>query len=257
MLDEIQHRDLTLLENQGTLEKTVQVRTAELRAVNTDLVGRARHRRGREPRQERVPRQHEPRDPHADERHHRHDGAGARHRRSTPSSASTSTTVKSSAESLLTIINDILDFSKIEAGKLDAGAGAVRPAPTSSTTRSSRSRCARARRGSSSTADVDAGRAGRCSSATRRGCGRSLVNLVGNAIKFTEQARSWSRVGEAERTGERLRCSTSRSTDTGIGIPADKHGAHLRAVQPGGRVDDAPLRRHGPGPDDLGAAGRS
>src|SRR5919108_97030 len=31
------------------------------------------------------------------------------------------TTVKSSADSLLTIINDILDFSKIEAGKLDIG----------------------------------------------------------------------------------------------------------------------------------------
>ena len=33
--------------------------------------------------------------------------------------ASTSTTVKSSAESLLAIINDILDFSKIEARRLD------------------------------------------------------------------------------------------------------------------------------------------
>ena len=33
------------------------------------------------------------------------------------------TTVKSSADSLLTIINDILDFSKIEAGKLESGPG--------------------------------------------------------------------------------------------------------------------------------------
>ena len=46
-------------------------------------------RRGGQPGQERVPRQHEPRDPHAAERHHRHDRAGARHRRSRPSSAST------------------------------------------------------------------------------------------------------------------------------------------------------------------------
>ena len=36
-------------------------------------------RRG-EPRQEHVPRHHEPRDPHADERHHRHDRPAARHR---------------------------------------------------------------------------------------------------------------------------------------------------------------------------------
>ena len=34
---------------------------------------RARAGRGIEPHQERVPRQHEPRDPHADERHHGHD----------------------------------------------------------------------------------------------------------------------------------------------------------------------------------------
>ena len=48
--------------------------------------GRGRHapgqggRRGGQPRQERVPGEHEPRDSHADERHHRHDRAGARHR---------------------------------------------------------------------------------------------------------------------------------------------------------------------------------
>ena len=36
-------------------------------------------RRGGQPGQERVPGQHEPRDPHADERHHRHDRAAARH----------------------------------------------------------------------------------------------------------------------------------------------------------------------------------
>ena len=38
MLDEIQHRDLTLLENQTNLENTVEARTAELRAVNADMV---------------------------------------------------------------------------------------------------------------------------------------------------------------------------------------------------------------------------
>ena len=66
----------------------------------------------------RVPGQHEPRDPHADERRHRHDRAAARDPARRPSSASSSRPSQSSAESLLTIINDILDFSKIEAGKL-------------------------------------------------------------------------------------------------------------------------------------------
>ena len=39
-----------------------------------------RGRPGRHPGEERIPGQHEPRDPHAPERHRRHDGAGARHR---------------------------------------------------------------------------------------------------------------------------------------------------------------------------------
>ncbi len=43
-------------------------------------------RRGGQPGQERVSGQHEPRDPHAHERHHRHDRAGAGHRPRLPSS---------------------------------------------------------------------------------------------------------------------------------------------------------------------------
>ena len=33
-------------------------------------------------------------------------------------------------------------------------------------------------------------------------------------------------------------------TDTGIGIPARQAGAHFRGVQPGRRIDYAPVRRH-------------
>ena len=79
-------------------------------------------------RQERVPGQHEPRDPHADERHHRHDRAGARHRADATSSASTSRRSRSRRDALLRVINDILDFSKIEAGKLELEPIAVRAA---------------------------------------------------------------------------------------------------------------------------------
>ena len=95
-----------------------QQRKAEARAPAGQGGGR-----GGQPGQERVPGQHEPRDPHADERHHRHDRAGPRHRPDAASSASTSSMVKASADSLLTVINDILDFSKIEAGKLELDAG--------------------------------------------------------------------------------------------------------------------------------------
>ena len=104
-------------------------------------------------------------------------------------------------------------------------------------------------------------RRGRCpprSSATRRGCARSLLNLLSNAVKFTEQRR-----GRRAVTGRRstrdgataLRAcggarSGSRSRDTGMGIPADRIGPAVPVVQPGRRVDRPAVRRHGPGPRD-------
>ena len=84
--------------------------------------------RGGQPRQERLPGQHEPRDPHAAERHHRHDGTGCSTRGSPPEQREYLTVVHDSGEALLALINDILDFSKIEAGKLDLEREAVRPA---------------------------------------------------------------------------------------------------------------------------------
>ena len=66
-----------------------------------------------------VPGEHEPRNPHADERHHRPVAPRAQDRSSTPSSAITSARSTTPARRCSAIINDILDFSKIEAGKLD------------------------------------------------------------------------------------------------------------------------------------------
>ena len=45
--------------------------------------------------------------------------------------------------------------------------------------------------------------------------------------------------------------------DTGIGIPPDRLGPPLPVLQPGGRLDHAPLRRHRPGPGHQQAARRA
>ena len=75
-----------------------------------------------------------------------------------------------------------------------------------------------------------------------------LTNLVGNALKFTETGHIVARVSVEAEDAERqvLRFSVE---DTGIGIPQDKAAGHLRAIPPGRRGHDTPLRRHRPGAD--------
>ena len=98
MLVDIQKRDRQLLLQQEALERTVDARTAELRTSNHELIAARDRAMEAQPRQERVPGQHEPRDPHADERHHRHDRAGARHRADRRAARLASPRCKSSAD---------------------------------------------------------------------------------------------------------------------------------------------------------------
>ncbi len=116
-----------------------------------------------------------------------HDRPAARHARSTTSSAASPRPSRSSGEALLAIIDDILDFSKIEAGKLDLD-------PTEFDVREAVDDVCdllgrpRARRGLELLAqiadDVPAlvtGDEGRLR--------QVLINLVGNALKFTHDGR--------------------------------------------------------------------
>ena len=70
-----------------------------------------------------------------------------------------------------------------------------------------------------------------------------LLNLAGNALKFTEQGEISVRAGLVAETDTDVVVRFSVK-DTGIGIPADKQGRRVPEVHPGGRLDHAPIRRH-------------
>jgi two-component system, sensor histidine kinase and response regulator len=128
-------------------------------------------------------------------------------------------TVHRSGEALLAIINDILDFSKIEAGRLE-----LEPVPfalreTLAETVKTLASLAHAKSLElayeirPAVPDDLVGDTGRI--------GQILVNLVGNAIKFTEQGEVAVRVDAEAVTADTVTLRVSVQ-DTGIGIAAEK-----------------------------------
>lgn len=125
--------------------------------------------------------------------------------------------VKSSADSLLVIINDVLDFSKIEAGRVELH---VIPASLSELTHQLVTLFgARAKqRGIKLELDFDESVASYMMFDAER-VKQVLVNLIHNAIKFTEKSGEVRlAVACKETDGSRCRVKLSVS-DTGIGIP--------------------------------------
>ena len=128
-------------------------------------------------------------------------------------------TVQESAESLLSILNDILDFSKIEAGKLTLERTPIALRDNLGDTM--KLLALRAHRDDLELAchiapDVPDNLIGDPSRLRQ-----VIVNLVGNALKFTEHGEVLLDVALESRTGPEavLRFAV---TDTGVGIPADK-----------------------------------
>jgi signal transduction histidine kinase/DNA-binding response OmpR family regulator len=131
--------------------------------------------------------------------------------------------VQSSAKALLTVINDILDFSRIEAGKL--GLDPIDFDPRDAIGDAANAVALKAhQKGLEFIVDVDAGIPQTVSGDPGR-LRQILLNLLGNAIKFTHQGEVVLRVtSELATPGEVVLLFSIR--DTGIGIPLARQ-AHI------------------------------
>jgi two-component system sensor histidine kinase/response regulator len=157
----------------------------------------------------------------------------------TPEQREYTETIRSSGETLLSIVNDVLDLSRIEAGKLtlesidfhldDLIESVVEQFAT---------RAAAKRLKFRTYAAPEVTRALRGDSHRIR---QVLLNLVGNAIKFTDRGEVVLTVMQPEQREDRV---TLRFlvTDSGIGIAAD---AQQRLFTPFTQADGSTTRKYG------------
>jgi signal transduction histidine kinase/ActR/RegA family two-component response regulator len=146
-------------------------------------------------------------------------------------------TIRQSGESLLQIINDVLDLAKLDAGRM-----ATQNAPFSP------------RDVAQGVFDLLAPRAAAKQLALRLELGddlppsvlgdgghvrQILLNLVGNALKFTDRGEVALAAEVASAAPLALRFSVA---DTGIGIPPERHG---ELFQDFAQLDGSNTRRHG------------
>jgi signal transduction histidine kinase len=148
-------------------------------------------------------------------------------------------TVKVCADSLLTIISDILDFSKIEAGKLAVEMFNFDPRDTVDSVIKllvEQAHIKGIKLAALVRSNVSPGLRG---DACR--LRQVLNNLLGNAIKFTEEGEVFLQVTE-ETTADVDTILRFTIKDTGIGIPLD---AQSRLFQPFTQGDGSTTRKHG------------
>ncbi len=147
--------------------------------------------------------------------------------------------VKSSAESLLLIVNDILDFSKIEAGRLDIDPVEFALRDVLDETLTGLSLRAH-QKGLELLCNVQ----GDVPDTLVADVGRLrqvLVNLVGNAVKFTERGEVLVQVFAEPQTATEAVLHVSVA-DTGMGIPPEKQTFIFEAFS---QVDGSTTRRFG------------
>jgi signal transduction histidine kinase/ActR/RegA family two-component response regulator len=156
-----------------------------------------------------------------------------------PQQRETAETIRDSAQALLTVINDVLDFSKIEAGKLELESTQFSPRDVVDSVVRTISVAAQTK-GLTVASEIDP----TVPLLVRGDPGRFrqvLVNLCGNAIKFTEHGSVTVTLAVASSDTQRalLRCAVR---DTGSGIAADR--LHT-LFKPFSQVDASTTRRYG------------
>ena len=148
-------------------------------------------------------------------------------------------TVKISADSLLTVINDILDFSKIEAGKIDLESvdfdvrDSLESALKTLAVRADEKGLELLCEVAPEVPEVARGDITRLR--------QVLLNLVGNAIKFTNEGEVSVKVRPEARAGCELILHFTVS-DTGIGIAEDKREV---IFDPFAQADSSTTRKYG------------
>ena len=147
--------------------------------------------------------------------------------------------VKLSADSLLSVLNDILDFSKIEAGKLDlepinfnlrSGLGNIMDILALKTEQKGLELACHIL---PDVPDALVGDPGRLR--------QIIVNLLGNAIKFTDQGEVVLHVEVKSKTADKVLLHFVVS-DTGIGIPVEKQEIVFKSFS---QADGSTTRKYG------------
>jgi CheY-like chemotaxis protein len=147
--------------------------------------------------------------------------------------------VKSCADALLTIINDILDFSKIEAGKLELEAIGFSLADCVQETM--RLLELRAQQKGLDLRFEIGPEVPRNVVGDPTRLRQVLINLVGNAIKFTERGRVWVETSVQSAVKDRFVLEFAVH-DTGMGIPLEKQNSVFEAFS---QADGSMTRRFG------------
>ncbi|HSG96052.1 MAG TPA: response regulator [Afifellaceae bacterium] len=146
-----------------------------------------------------------------------------------------------SGRALVTIVNDILDFSKIDAGQLELDpqpfklSDAIEDVATLVSTKVQEKQLELVVRIQPDLPEMFVGDIGRIR--------QIITNLVGNAVKFTEQGHVLVDVcGTVDTDGDNARAALLiKVEDTGIGIPADK-AEHI--FEKFSQVDGSSTRTH-------------